>query len=296
MAIEELMDQDNTEILDNQNVGELDARMETESSAIEREAPETDHVEAEVTNKDVGNSPVNEAFTKDDVERIVQERLARDRRKRERGNDGFNQPYQPVQQPYYSQQQYYNQQPQDNANLTPEQIAENKAVEYLKNLASQEAHKILSQQQAKAESEKAQAFVDRMKTEAEKLTGDKEYFDDFYYEAMQIAKQFTPNQINGMSTLFELSQQLDDPRVLFEIHKQNPDELKRLAKLPFYLQAAKLGEYRGRSNAPARKVVSKASSPIQEPTSKTSSYQKSESELSATDLIALKRSQRRAAK
>lgn len=294
------MEQDNIEISDNQNLGQ-DVQETVES--VEKEPVEqtsedtTSGDESETSGTDDHPSEESkETYTKADVDRIVQERLARDRRKLQRelrgGNPNYGFQPQQAQQPYQqnvSQQQPFNQQQltqQQLAQMTPEQQAEH----YLQGLIDQKvSEKLQGQKMQEAQAERSNFFA-----QVQKEAAKDEDFDDFVnYEFENIARQLMPQQIHGLQSLVDLTQRLNDPKVLFEIHKQNPEEFRNLINMPRELQAAKLGEHRARAALNPRKVMSSARTPISDLPPKTSSHQTIDpTNLVVTNRVALERAKR----
>lgn len=305
------------QVIKEDNVGDND---ESDKDLV-KDAPEQDHEEketphdAEPESDEViaDDSHDNKTFSKAQVDQIVKERLARERRKFERdreyayapphavapqGNDyGYNQP---SQQPMHQQAPAATYTPHPAPpHLTPDQQEAWNVQQLVRQLAAEEASKIVSSQKAEfqqqlnaekfaEEDRKSQSFYQEMKKSV-----DEDAFDDFTHDVRQMGRKFGPREQNTMATLLDLAQKINDPKILLDIHKRNPEEFQRLATMPPHMQAVKLGEYRGRSLAPERKIVSSAPSPITEVKSKSTSSYRPSGDDNTADLVAHKLKSRR---
>lgn len=285
------MDQVNTETRDSQDqVVEQEVQIENVSPTGEGVSDNNNSVspalEEEKNNEKIAEIPeTNKTYTQADVERLVQEKFAREKRKVRReamqeysiptGQGTYNIPANPYiaapQQQIQASVNHYQQ--QQNSQLTPDQQAEM----YLATVVQQNVQAELAKITEAQRRQEANSFYQKVQEHA----AGNEDFDDFLnYDCDRLARQVGQGQLAG---LFEISRKFNDPTILFDIHKQNAEEFKKLASMDPIMQAAKIGEFRARKSLQTRKVVSNAPPPVSEPTSKTSSYSSSNS---VTDMVA----------
>jgi hypothetical protein len=190
-------------------------------------------------------------FTQDEVDSIVQKRIAKLERKMERERI--------AQQTREQIAQEQAQKPAEAPNKPKESDFETYG-DYLEALTEYKAREILRNERAEAEAERSrkaqQSEAERYQARQQELMErGSEKFDDFE-EAIE-ADRNTYSRAAFLAML-----ESDMGAELFYYLATNPDEGKRIANLPAYAQAKEIGKLEDKLQAKPQKQISKAPEPI----------------------------------
>jgi hypothetical protein len=269
------MDQVENQVQDEQSSG---LQSNVDNSQVESNVEE--HESEKVVESTDGESHTeSDKFDDPKMEAMFQKRLARSERKLEKKLQDKYSGYRPdtFSNQFYGQQHYPQPHQQYQQSLSPDQQELARQEQALNSWVDQRVNQVVQQKER-------QSFYEQIQEHSAK---DEDYDDFMNYELPKLG--------NKASTLLELSKDIKDPRILFDIYKSNPIDFKKLAALEPIQQAMRLGEFRGKRSVPTRKTVSSAPEPIQDINSR-SAYQKPDHELDVSDRIARKRAEMRSSR